>query len=189
MKDARAVEPLIAALKGADTRGRLVQIPGALSRINAPRTVELLIPALNDQDPGVRQGAAAALGGIRDPRTVELLIAALKDPDAQVRQSTAAALTRKQDPVADGVLTALRNRDLPAIAGAHALFIEWGELDSEDALIDALNQHGDALMALDFIASDNSKLVSAGREWAITHHSATNPPSFFPRITWGSRRE
>lgn len=111
--------------------------------MNEPRTVDLLTVALGNQDPGVRRGAIAALGMTKEP-PFDLLIPALNDPDSRVRKVTAAALCCgpaprfKNDPrVVAALLTAFRDRDLAAIAGAHTFFVQRGEPDSEDALIEA----------------------------------------------------
>src|SRR5262249_16121286 len=133
----------------------------------------------------------AALGTIRDPRAVALLIAALKDSDVEVRKSAANALRSKNDPSATAaLLTALEDRDLAAIGGAHIFYIQWGEPNSEDGLMEALNAGGDAKMAFNFIVSENSKLASAGREWAMAHHTATDPPQpFSSHFVWGHSQE
>ena len=95
IKDARAVEPLIAALKDkssdfriaaledkssvvrwrADVRWRAAE---ALGEIKDTRAVEPLIEALKDERLVVRRRAAEALGKIKDTRAVEPLIEALK---------------------------------------------------------------------------------------------------------------
>ncbi len=119
--DARAVKPLIAALKdrdmnvrraaagalgeiGAPAIGPLVAAlgdrdgeaaAGALGEIGAP-AVKPLIAALGSPDLsiGVRKTVAGALGQIGDARAVKPLIAALKDRDEDVRRAAAGALDR-----------------------------------------------------------------------------------------------
>jgi HEAT repeat protein len=68
MKDPRAVEPLIAALRDTDPIARK-NAADALSNIKDPRAVEPLIAALKDADPIVRQVAFSSLarGGIAEP--------------------------------------------------------------------------------------------------------------------------
>ncbi|HXU37284.1 MAG TPA: HEAT repeat domain-containing protein [Blastocatellia bacterium] len=56
--------------------------------------VDLLIRALQERDPSVRDSAAVALGRIRDLRAVEPLVSALADEDESVRSSAAQALRR-----------------------------------------------------------------------------------------------
>jgi HEAT repeat protein len=91
IKDPRAVEPLIAALKDAEWIVREAAAY-ALGEIKDPRAVEPLIAALKDENEYVRKAAAYALGEIKDPRAVEPLIAALKDKDSDVRKAAAEAL-------------------------------------------------------------------------------------------------
>ncbi len=81
IKDSRAVEPLIAALK--DRRVQEAAIV-ALGKIGDARALEPLIAALKDIYSDVRWWAAYALGKIGDARAVESLIAALKDSDSDV---------------------------------------------------------------------------------------------------------
>jgi HEAT repeat protein len=77
--DARAVKPLVAALSDLDWSVR--EVAGeALAHIGPP-AAGFLIAILNDQSQstGVRWAAAKALGKIGDPRAVEPLIAALSE--------------------------------------------------------------------------------------------------------------
>jgi HEAT repeat protein len=89
--DARAVEPLIAALKDKNS-GIRYGAAGALGEIGDARAVEPLIAALKDKHPVVRETAAEALGEIGDARAVEPLIAALKDKGPGVLEKAAEAL-------------------------------------------------------------------------------------------------
>jgi HEAT repeat protein len=80
--DARAVEPLIAALKEENAK---VAAADALGQIGDPRAVEPLIAALKDLSGSTRGNIAQALGLIDDPRAVEPLIAALKEQNGGER--------------------------------------------------------------------------------------------------------
>jgi len=131
---ALAVEPPIAALKGKDWSVR-EEAARALVKVGSP-AVGPLIAALEDGNPNVREKAARALGGIKDARAVEPLIAALKD------------------------------RKLEIVAGAYAFFIRRGEPGSEYILIEALNKFGYGSMAEDFLNCGNSKLKKAAIKWA-----------------------
>jgi HEAT repeat protein len=99
--DARAVEPLILAVKNQDRNGGRVAGAGAaaaaLSEIKDARAVEPFIAALKDEDKVVREVAAVALGKIGDARAVEPFIAALKDEDKAVREVAAVALGKMGD--------------------------------------------------------------------------------------------
>jgi len=95
MKDPRAVEPLIAALRDAD---RLVRSSAAraLEDIGDRRAIEPLRALLGDEDEVVRYNAAEALGGLgADARAaVPALEKALADPSELVRSGAARALKK-----------------------------------------------------------------------------------------------
>jgi HEAT repeat protein len=56
------------------------------------------ISALDDEDWGVREDAAVALGRLRDPRSVQPLIRALRDSDRAVREAATSALKELGEP-------------------------------------------------------------------------------------------
>ncbi|MBI5181596.1 MAG: HEAT repeat domain-containing protein [Nitrospirae bacterium] len=104
VKDPRAVEPLIEALKvddeDDDVRRNIVFALGdigdpsaaeALGKIRDPRAIEPLIAALpliaefNFQEKLIGKNAAWSLGKIGDPRAVKPLIIALKDEEKGVK--------------------------------------------------------------------------------------------------------
>jgi len=82
--DARAVQPLIEALKDGDNSIATIAAK-ALGEIGSGEAVEPLIFALKDKRHTVRAQAATALGHLRDVRAVEPLIMALQDKEHQVR--------------------------------------------------------------------------------------------------------
>jgi len=110
MIGAPAVEPLIAALRDADSH---VQggAADALGEIKDPRAVAPLIAALKDGDWDVRESAAWALGKIKDPRAVEPLIATLKDAESGVRGWAARALGEIGAPAVEPLIAALKDAD------------------------------------------------------------------------------
>lgn len=95
--DAKALEPLIIALKDNDDRVR-VGAAVALGGIGNPEAVDPLIEALNDSVSMVRQLAAFSLGLIGNPLAVDPLIRALDDGDYKVRSSAASSLGELRDP-------------------------------------------------------------------------------------------
>lgn len=92
LKDPRAVEPLIAAMKDRDKDVRFGAAE-ALGNIKDPRAVEPLIAALKDKDAFVGSYVLEELMKI-GAAAVEPLIAALKDRDKDVRRYAAEALGR-----------------------------------------------------------------------------------------------
>lgn len=102
---AKAVEPLIASLKGEDDYLR-EQAAEALGQIKDRKAVELLVASLKDGDATTRCGVTYALGQIKDPKAVEPLVAALKDGDISVRIETIRALGNIKDPKAVETLIA-----------------------------------------------------------------------------------
>ncbi len=91
LHDARAIEPLIKALKDEDRGARMVAASD-LGNLHDARAIEPLIKALKDEDWWVREAAASDLGNLHDARAIEPLIKALKDKD--VRWAAAEALGR-----------------------------------------------------------------------------------------------
>jgi len=77
--------------------------------------LEVLIAALTDRHPQVREAAVAALGDLAHPKAVEPLIATLNDKDPEVKTAAAAALGRLRDPKAIAPLTAFLRKE--ALAG------------------------------------------------------------------------
>jgi len=111
LKDPRAVEPLIGALKDSGIGVRQLAA-GALGELNDPRAVEPLIGTLKDSEIAVRWVAAVALGRLKDPRAVDPLIDALTDSNADVRRWAANTLGELNDPRAvDPLIGALKDSD------------------------------------------------------------------------------
>jgi HEAT repeat protein len=88
--DARAVDPLIAALKDEDSNVRK-NAAEALGKIGNARVVDPLIAALKDENRDVQKNAVEALGKIGDARAVEPLITALEN-EKVLRKASAIAL-------------------------------------------------------------------------------------------------
>lgn len=111
LKDSRAIEPLIAALKDRYYDVRQVVIK-ALEEIADARAVEPLIAALKGGDSGVRKAAVNALVKLGDARALDAIIAALKDSDKAVRETAAAALGQIGGARAfDALVAMLSNKD------------------------------------------------------------------------------
>jgi len=111
IRDSRAIEPLIRALKYRVSSVRW-EAAFALGKIGDLRAVEPLIQALEDVVENVRWKAAWALGKIGDVRAVEPLIQALKDRDEYVRKYAAQALGEIKDSRSvEPLIKALKDED------------------------------------------------------------------------------
>lgn len=136
IRDLRAVEPLIAALKGRED-GRAVAAE-ALGQIDDERAVDPLIAALKDSGPAVRAAAARSLGQLGDVRAVDRLIAELRDHEPVVRAAAAGALGEIADLRAvDPLIAALRGREDVRGPAASALG-QIGDARAVEPLIGAL---------------------------------------------------
>ena len=133
--DARAVEPLCAALKNSDKVVRM-SAAAALVKIGVPAVGPLCV-ALKDSDKVVRMSAAAALGKIGNKRAVEPLCVALKDSDKVMRMSAAAAL------IEIGATEALVKIGAPAVTPLCAALKDSNKFVRSDAAM-ALGEIGDA---------------------------------------------
>ena len=125
IKDRRAVEPLIAALKDESFSVRQAAAE-ALGKIKDRRAVEPLSAALKDAEGPVRLAAAESLGKIKDRRAVEPLSAALKDAEWVVCIAAAQALDHlgwepAQDEIAGWYWMAKRDWDKCVALGALAV--------------------------------------------------------------------
>ncbi len=108
--DSRAIRPLYDALKN-DNYDLRYAASIALGRLG-PSARNLIIEALHDSDPAVRECAARALGTSGDPNATGELITALKDSQPAVRRVAAWALGTIGDKSAfDPLIGILRDKD------------------------------------------------------------------------------
>ena len=128
-KDARAVEPLIAAL---GDKGCGHTAANALAKIGKP-AVETLIVALKNENPFVRRNAAEALGEIKDASAVKPLVDALKDDDLIVRRNAAKALGKIKDSSAEEPLTSALKDESPAVRRNAAIALR--EMGKPEAVV------------------------------------------------------
>lgn len=96
IKDARAVEPLIAAFRKHENCVFKDTLIKALVNIGKP-AIEALTTVLNDKSRVMRKFAASVLGDIKDPSAIGPLAAALNDEDAYVQESVVKALGKMHD--------------------------------------------------------------------------------------------
>ncbi len=114
--DARALAPLVVALKDPVVGEAAGQ---ALVRFGASG-VEHVLAALQDEEPHVRRGAAAALKETSEVEAVEPLIVALRDRDGLVRRHAAEALGTIRDRRAVQALIAALEDEDGSVCGAAA---------------------------------------------------------------------
>jgi HEAT repeat protein len=119
MGDTRAVEPLIVALKDAESGVRKAAAE-ALGTLKDPRAVEPLIVALKGAESDVRKATAETLGKLKDLRAVESLIAVINDNyERGVYVTAAKALGEIGDVRATAsIIAALEKHALTEIADA-----------------------------------------------------------------------
>ena len=119
------------------------QIAAARGAQNAapadPKTVEALIGALADSDPGVREMVVMTLGRMRDERIVPALLPLLKDSNADVREHAVFALARSGDPRATAaVMTMVDDASADVRQQAVHLLAQSRNRDAVPALLKAL---------------------------------------------------
>lgn len=169
IKDGRAVQPLINALKDTDSyvRGQAAE---ALGEIKDTRAVDSLITTLKDEDYlYVRQEAVKALGKIKDSRAVQTLINALNDEYPDVREEAVKALIEIGNPAIGPLDHAIKGNNLRVVADAYYFFICIGEPGTETMLVEALQKYGTKRMAIDFINCGNIQLKEAAYKWSESH--------------------
>jgi HEAT repeat protein len=148
IKDPRAIEPLIRALKGR--HGIYDFFPGsaasALVNIGTP-AVEPLIAALRDADRDVRKLAVFALGNIGDPRAVEPIIAALKDGNTDFQNTAASALAEIGAPAVEPLIALLKDTDVNVRLSAASALGMIKDQRSFEALLAGLRESDLAMIA------------------------------------------
>jgi len=185
-----------------------------IEQLEQKQDVEGLVGALDDEEPGLRLGAARALGRIGGPRAVEPLIAALQSQDEGVREAVAGALGAIGDPrAAEPLLAAMEcgrvggasvgllvevYRDDPGVllpllkrestVNVYRGLIELGYPGTEAALIQALAAFGTKPMAEVYLNCGNSELEAAASQWAQDHGFYTMAAGVGGGgVQWGSK--
>lgn len=169
MRDADAVDPLIAALadEKPDVRFYAVLLLGSLAD---SRAVRPLIEALKDDHAAVRVKVAEELGWLGDDRAVDPLIRMLGDPLTRMRYTCAQALGKLDDRRAIGPLTAALRDESNTVRSAAAIAL--GDLGFPDEA---------AQQALVLTLQGRASLDAKGSFWAMMgwHHDqhAGQPPA------------
>jgi HEAT repeat protein len=117
----------------------------ALAEIPDPGVIPLMIGALGDADPGIRQCAALGLRKQPDPQAVPALVRALEDEDRLVRSLAADALATTGQPAVPALLEILHDGPQAARLEAVRALALIGDHRSIQALMAAI-QEDSALM-------------------------------------------
>ncbi len=111
----------------------------ALSEIEHEAVPALLVQALGDNDPGVRQCAALALRQHPDPRAIPALASCLGDSDPLTARLAADALAAAGEAAAPYLIEALQNGPQAARLEAVRALAALGDKSSVPALFQALD--------------------------------------------------
>lgn len=175
IKDARAVEPLILALRD---KSRFVRksVVKALKRIDL-YAVEPLIMALENTNEDSRRFVVKVLGRIGDTRAVEPLIRALGDKKWSIRVSAAEALGEIGDVRSvEPLIQILKDRYRPVRVSAANALGQIGEVQTEESLIQILTDAVEPLIRI-LTGNDRSsvKASAAGALGRIGDARAIEP--------------
>jgi HEAT repeat protein/S-adenosylmethionine/arginine decarboxylase-like enzyme len=127
-----------ALLQGTDT----YRTSAAYGALDASAAVGPLLGLLDDDDPGVRHTAAAALGETGDDRATEQLVARLEnDSDPTVRRAAADALGRISPPTAITPLRTAIGDDAESVRRTAVIALGNPAFGLTDELVDLLASH------------------------------------------------
>lgn len=146
--DARAVEPLLAALRDPDGNTRYAAAQ-SLGHFGDARAVDPLIAALKDPDRNARRAAAQSLGKIGDARAIGPLVAAFADEDVQMPFAAAASLGEIHDARAVGPLVSVLADPAGDVTQRMAATVALGGIgdpSAVDPLIAALADQNDRVV-------------------------------------------
>jgi len=165
MKDTRAVNPLIGALKDEDEEVRMSACNSLtdIIKVRDPRAVDPLIGAMNDEDEYVRYCVADILGETRDTRAVVSLIEALKDVDSEVRLTAVLSLGKIGNPKAvDSLKQALNDEESNVrIAAAEVL----GKIGDSGAETEGENVEATRTRSSDSVSVPDQESLIQTSDW------------------------
>jgi len=96
------------------------------------------IAALDDEDWGIREDAAVALGQFDDPRSIQPLIRLLRDSDRAVREAAAASLTALGQPAVQSLGFCLQDQNLQVQEAAASILATIADDQVFEPLLAAL---------------------------------------------------
>jgi hypothetical protein len=187
--DPRAIAPLIAKVKQDQNGGNAVS---GLKEIG-PTAFTAMVAELNNDDEKIRGLMIRGLL-LCGPPVIHFLIDLVKNGSTADRKKAGLVLQWVEewyagDPLKEEVDqlldAAMRERNLPLVAGASSYFIRKGEIDTEVTLVQALKLYGDEVMANEYLNCTNGKLIGAAYRWARQHGLTTTWTMGKTGAMWG----
>ena len=182
IKDARAVEPLIAALKDNDREDDFHQVrlsvADALGEIGDKRAINPLIENLTDRDSNERVAKILSNMGWKpqtDRDRIHLLVVQHKGEE----------LKKDWNLTKDVLLKDVVSHYSWTIENALYAFIAIGKREIIPVLIETLNRAGNVTMAEAYLNCGNGELDSAAREWASKHGYRIERVPGSASLSWG----
>lgn len=192
LKDTLAIEILIASLKDSDSDVRRSAVL-VLGKIRNSIAAVGLIEALKDTSLELRNSAKTALKNMGEP-AVPSLVRILNNANLELRKTAAWIIGETGGELAlRSLLAELRKNNLPVVTGAYIFYLRLGESGSEPILVEALNNYGNYLIAIDFLNCGNGQLAKAAENWARNngfklYAYKVNNPEDIQVPKWGSIR-
>ena len=166
IEDERAVRSFIELSKRNDESLQRAAIDAFVLFLDgsaAPALVELLGSEFLE----ISNCAATALRKYMSPELFDALILMLDNKQEYSQRHAASLLDSFMlSQAAPRFYKALAAEDLPILAGAYQYFIKLGKPGSEALLCSALDNYGDAEMALAYLNCGNEQLYTAAEAWA-----------------------
>jgi len=150
-----ATNVLLATLKNKDPQLRLAAIHNLGGTPDIKKNVvEILISALRDPYPEVREAAAGSFNKFSDKRSVKPLIAALRDKNAKVKERAAYALGEIRDKEATlGLVELMKDQEYGVRTEANTALVKLNDTRAIEPIIALLNNPDEDIRsnAIDFL--------------------------------------
>lgn len=160
-----------------------------LARPVQKKLVNAMLPKLASQDFAVPE-AIAHIGRAAVPKLIAIArsggMFASQDVahKADFARLSLISMIRVAPQALKPLMDGLRDKDYELIADVMLFYVQLGKRGSEPILIEALNRHGDTMMALEFLQSGNRKLEQGARNWASAN-GYTITGSYSGPGSWG----
>ncbi len=165
-KDSTVVSSLIPLLSDGNFEIRMSAVK-SLGQLRNRSAVSSLLPLLLDANRSVQTSTAEALGEIKDTASIPQLLPYLNHQTNFIRILTAKALGEMSGKMVDSIFNAaVKQDDIPIIAGGHRYYIRHGVKKAIKGLKQALELFGDDELAIDYLGCEQSELVKSANEWS-----------------------